>query len=183
MQGAPGRRVGTMDPKHPDPSMHPETREIVLRLALAPHPEGGYYRETWRSPGLVSTPRGDRSALTVIHYLLPAGAFSAFHRVHADEAWHHAGGDALELHVLSPEGEHVVHLLGPSGHPGAAPHAVVSAGAWQAARPLGGRHVLASCTVAPGFHFDDFEMARVEDLLALRPDLEPLLRALCQPGR
>lgn len=161
-------------------SLHPETRTVVVELGLAPHPEGGYYRETWRSPARVVTPRGERSALTVIHYLLPAGAVSAFHRVHADEAWHHAGGDPLELHVIDPSGAHAVHRLGPPDGHGAVTHAVVPAGAWQAARPLGTRHAIASCSVAPGFDFDDFEMARAEQLIALRPELEPLVRALCR---
>jgi predicted cupin superfamily sugar epimerase len=152
---------------------------VVAELGLAPHPEGGFYRETWRSPLRVATPRGERSALTVIHFLLPAGAFSAFHRVHADEAWHHAGGDPIELHVIASSGAHAVHRVGPHGMRGVVTHAVVPSGAWQAARPVGPRHALASCFVAPGFDFDDFEMARAEDLLALRPDLATLVRALC----
>ena len=161
--------------------MHPEARSLVERLALAPHPEGGFYRETWRSPLRVSTPRGDRAAMTIIHYLLPADSFSAFHRVHADEVWQHAGGDPLELHLVDPGGAHEVHRLGP----GALPHAVVPAGWWQGARVLGKRFALAGCTVAPGFEFADFELARPEDLLALRPELPAQVLALCRvrPGR
>lgn len=148
------------------------------RLVLSPHPEGGYFRETWRSPGRVATPRGDRAAMTVIHYLLPAGAISAFHRVHADEVWQHAGGDPLELHLVDPGGAHEIHRLGSGG----VPHVVVPAGWWQAARILGDRFALASCTVAPGFEFADFEMARADDLIQLRPDLASVVRALCRPA-
>ncbi len=160
--------------------IHPETRSLVARLGLSPHPEGGFYRETWRSPVRVATPRGDRAALTVIHYLLPAGAFSAFHRVHADEVWQHAGGGLLELHVVDPSGAHEVHRIGP-GAPHAIPHVIVPAGHWQAARPVGDRHVLASCTVAPGFEFSDFEMAEGSELARLRPDLAGRLLELCRP--
>ena len=156
--------------------MHPEARSLLERLALAPHPEGGFYRETWRSPTRVATRRGDRSAMTLIHYLLPAGSFSAFHRVHADEVWQHAGGDPLELHLLDPGGAHEVHRVGPGG----APHVVVPAGWWQGARVLGGRYALAGCTVAPGFEFADMEMATAEELLRLRPDLRSVTLALCR---
>lgn len=119
--------------------------------------------------------------MTIIHYLLPAGSFSAFHRVHSDELWHHAGGDPLELHVIEPSGAHESHRLGVPGGP-AIPHVVVPAGAWQAARPLGTRHALVSCTVAPGFDFGDFEMTAEAELLAVRPDLGRLFRALCRSG-
>ncbi len=162
--------------------LHPETRALAGRLRLAPHPEGGFYRETWRSPLRVATPRGERSALTVIDYLLPSGAFSAFHRVHADEVWHHAGGDPVEIHVLTPSGAHEMHRVGGSGTAVAIHHVVVPAGHWQAARSMGRRHALVNCTVGPGFDFADFEMAREEDLLRLRPDLASLIRGLCRPA-
>jgi hypothetical protein len=163
--------------------MHPEAQALVARLALAPHPEGGFYRETWRSPARVITPRGERAALTVIHYLLPDGSFSAFHRVHSDEVWHHAGGGPLEIHVIDAAGAHEVHRVGRAGTGVAVPHVVVPAGSWQAARPVGGHHVLASCSVSPGFDFADFEMACEADLLRLRPDLAGIIRELCRPAR
>src|SRR5512137_333397 len=159
-----------------------DAQDVVRRLGLAPHPEGGWYRETWRSPLRVRGPRGERPAMTVIDYLLEAGDFSGFHRVHSDEAWHHVAGGALDLHVLDPGGGHAIHRIGSAALDGARFHAVVPAGAWQAARPAGDGWVLASCTVAPGFAFEDFEMARRGELVALRPDLEAVIAPLCRPA-
>lgn len=160
------------------PTLAPAVQSLVDALRLLPHPEGGFYRETFRSPVRLATPRGERSAMTVIHYLLPAGAWSAFHRVEADEAWHHVSGDPLELHLLSPAGAHEVHRLDARLAGGAVDHLVVPAGAWQAARPLGASHALVSCTVSPGFEFQDFALARPGELAALRPDLAALFEAL-----
>jgi hypothetical protein len=167
----------------PMDELPPEVQTLVRRLGLSPHPEGGWYRETWRSPARVGTPRGERPAMTVIHFLLPAGDFSAFHRVHSEEAWHHVAGDPLELRVLTPEGDHEVHRLGALHHDDARSHVVVPAGAWQAARPAGHGYSLVSCVVAPGFAFEDFEMADREALVALRPDLEAAISALCRDPR
>jgi predicted cupin superfamily sugar epimerase len=162
-------------------STDPTVAELVRALALAPHPEGGFYRETYRSPLRLSTPRGERAALTAIHFLLPAGALSLFHRVAAEEVWAHAGGGELELHLVSPAGRHEVVLLG--GAAGTArTHAVVPAGHWQAARPSGGRYVLTTCVVAPGFEFADFELATRGELARLFPALPEAVLALAAPG-
>lgn len=138
--------------------MHPDASHLVAALGLAPHPEGGFYRETFRSPVVVPTARGPRAASTAIYYLLPAGARSARHRVASDEAWHHYAGDPLELTVEHLDGRREVLVLGPEVAAGQRPQAVVPAGAWQAARPLGDRFALCGCTVAPGFDFADFEL-------------------------
>ncbi len=121
--------------------------DLIAALGLEPHPEGGWYRETWREP-----------ATTAIHYLLRAGERSAWHRVDATEIWHFYAGDALEL-TLSTDG-HVVErrLLGPGIAAGQRPQIVVPAGVWQAATPLGG-WTLVGCTVAPAFEFSRFELA------------------------
>jgi predicted cupin superfamily sugar epimerase len=80
------------------PRMHPDAEELVKRLGLVPHPEGGFYRETWRSPRRVDGhPAGARAAGTAIYFLLPAERFSAFHRVTSDEVWHHYDGDPVTL--------------------------------------------------------------------------------------
>lgn len=121
--------------------------DVIASLGLEPHPEGGWFRETWREP-----------ALTAIHYLLRAGERSHWHRVDRTEIWHFYAGDPLEL-AVSPGGRDVArHVLGTDLCGGQIPQAVVPAGAWQSARPLGG-WALAGCTVAPAFEFSGFELA------------------------
>jgi predicted cupin superfamily sugar epimerase len=127
---------------------------VIEALGLRPHPEGGWYRETFRDHA------GDgRAASTAIFYLLEQGQVSAWHRVRdAVEVWHHYAGGPLRLRMAGP-GEAVESLtLGPGLLSGQTPQAVVPAGWWQAAEPLGA-WTLVGCTVAPGFEFDAFEMA------------------------
>jgi predicted cupin superfamily sugar epimerase len=134
---------------------------LISQLGLRTHPEGGYYAETFRSPHTVQPDdtRGDRPALTAIWFLLVNGAYSAWHRVESDEAWHWYEGEPLELFVVPPLGGEVVRvLLGPFAT-GGVPQYVVPAGWWQAARPTGG-YALVGCTVGPGFDFADFTMMR-----------------------
>ena len=131
--------------------------EVVARLDLQPHPEGGWYRETFRDAAEVAP---GRAASTAIHYLLEAGQNSHWHRVtDAAEIWcFHAGGP-LELSISAPGSGHIeTVVLGADLAAGQQPQAVVPAGAWQAARPLGDWS-LVGCIVAPGFTFDSFEMA------------------------
>ena len=156
-----------------------DAARVVAELRLAPHPEGGYYRETYRSPLRLATTRGDRAAVTTIHFLLPSGAFSAFHRVQSDEVWVHTAGDALELHTLCADGGHDVRVLGGAGSM-ASMHAVVPATRWQAARPLG-RYALATCVVAPGFEFADLELARRSDIARAFPGLPDAVLSLALP--
>ena len=137
-------------------------------LNLLPHPEGGFFAETFRASDVVlhpgTTPVGlQRAASTAIYYLLPPGASSAWHRVCSDEAWHHYDGGALELLMQSPDGENARVVLGTDINAGQRPQAIVPAGWWQSARPLEREGwVLCGCTVAPGFDFADFEMATEE---------------------
>ncbi|TDR90187.1 cupin domain-containing protein [Enterovirga rhinocerotis] len=129
--------------------------DVVRLLGLAPHPEGGHYRETFRDECRDGT---GRSASTAIYYLLAAGEASHWHRVDAVETWHHYAGAPLDL-ALSSDGETVVtHRLGADLPAGERPQAVVPAGHWQSARSLGAWS-LVGCTVAPGFDFAGFEMA------------------------
>ena len=126
--------------------------EIIARLGLQPHPEGGHYRETFRA---ADTPRG---ACTAIYFLLKAGERSHWHRVDADEIWHRYAGAPLEL-SLSEDGHKLRHLrLGGDLELGELPQAVVRRGVWQAARSLG-HWTLVGCTVAPAFEFEGFELA------------------------
>jgi hypothetical protein len=145
--------------------------DTIRRLGLAPHPEGGYYRETFRSPLILDLPDGRRrSASTAIHYLLPSGTRSAWHRVASDEVWHHYDGGALHLHLLGV-GTGVLN----SSHP----QIVVPAGTWQAAEPERDA-VLCGCTVAPGFDFADFEMGGVEELTREFPEQKALIMRLAR---
>ena len=145
---------------------------IIHDLGLAPHPEGGFYREIFRDPSLVPHPRHGRPrpAVTCIYFLLPAGTFSALHRVAQSELWHHLDGDPLRLHVIE-NGAHREHVLDRTQH-------AVPAGAWQAAEPLGPRYALCGCTVAPGFEFEDFELPARDVLLRELPRLAALVTRL-----
>ncbi|HEX6451982.1 MAG TPA: cupin domain-containing protein [Trebonia sp.] len=147
-------------------SGRPNTAEL---LDLAPHPEGGWYRETWRA-GPESEPDGypgPRAAATVIYFLLLPGEESRWHRVRSDEVWlWHSGGPLTLLDggtgdrpaAESPAGGARSVLLGPDIAVGHAPQHVIPAGHWQAARPASDAEVLVSCVVAPGFDFADFEL-------------------------
>lgn len=131
-----------------------DPREIIDRLGLEPHPEGGWYRETWRA----EAPAGGRAAGTAIYYLLEAGQVSRWHRVDAAEIWHWYAGAALEL-TLSPDGTgRESRRLGPNIATGERPQILVPPDCWQSARPLG-HYTLAGCTVSPGFEFAGFELA------------------------
>lgn len=148
---------------------------LVRHLDLRPHPEGGFFRETFRSPIRVRSDRADveRAAVTQILYALPAGGHSAWHRVAADELWQHHAGAPLDLHVLV-EGRLVTTRLGDVLH-GHAPQAVVPRGAWQAARvpsPGPPSWALCGCTVAPGFEFEDFVLADADTVETLAASLE-----------
>jgi uncharacterized protein len=126
--------------------------DLVSKLALQPHPEGGWYREIYRSPTRVETARGARSALTTIYYLLERNQLSRWHVVQADEIWHFYGGAPLELVAYTPSTRVVDrHLL-------ESPTlvSVIPTGVWQAARSLG-EYSLVGCTVGPGFEFADFQ--------------------------
>jgi uncharacterized protein len=158
-------------------TMHPDAARLVEALGLAPHPEGGFYRETFRAPlTLAGLPHGaPRAASTAIYFLLPAGTFSALHRVASDEAWHHYDGDAIELHTIDDRGAHAVARLGKDVARGERPQHVVPAGVWQAAVPVGDRFALCGCTVAPGFDFADFEMPSRAELAARFPALDTVI--------
>lgn len=126
--------------------------EVIRRLGLQPHPEGGHFRETFRDAG------PGRAASTAIYYLLQAGENSHWHRVDAVEVWHWYAGAPLALSI-SPNGHDIsAYHLGPEIHLGQQPQVVVPALAWQAAVSLG-RWTLVGCTVAPGFDFAGFELA------------------------
>ncbi len=140
--------------------MHPRAAELIGLLQLQPHPEGGFYREIFRSASDVAPAdgRGARSALTTIYFLLVGGTWSRWHRVTSDEVWHFYEGDPLELlEITDAHDEFLRHRLGAIGTGAQAPVHTIRAGRWQAARPLGD-YVLVGCTVGPGFDFADFQL-------------------------
>ena len=128
--------------------------DLVARLGLEPHPEGGWYREVYRSAMLLQSVRGPRAALTSIYFLLEQHQYSRWHVITSDEIWHHAGGAPLELLVCTGQQQLRRQVLGPL-QPGHDSIGVVAAGHWQAARSLGAWS-LVTCDVAPGFDFEDF---------------------------
>jgi uncharacterized protein len=137
------------------PAPETQARALIDKLDLEPHPEGGSYREIYRSSERVQTARGARAAITVIYYLLERSEISRWHVVEADEIWHFYEGSPLELLAYDPEARGLVRcVLGNTGDD----HehvAVIRKGVWQAARSLGD-FSLVGCSVAPGFDFEDF---------------------------
>ena len=134
-------------------------RDVVERLGMQPHPEGGWYAETWRAP----SPPGKRATASAILYLLAAGDRSHWHRVDAAEIWQFSSGNPLELRIATPDARGATtsvetHWLGSNVAAGENPQVIVPAGAWQAARPLGAWS-LVGCIVSPAFTFDGFELA------------------------
>ncbi len=133
----------------------PSAAEIIARLDLKPHPEGGHYRETFRDARV--DPNG-RSLSTAIYFLLARGERSHWHRIDAVEIWHYYAGDALTLRIADHAGARMVRL-GPDLAGGAVPQAIVPPQAWQSAETTGD-WTMVGCTVAPGFDFATFELAK-----------------------
>jgi uncharacterized protein len=154
--------------------MSQRAAELIAALGLRPHPEGGHYAEVFRSPHRVRTPRGERSALTTIDFLLARGEFSAWHRVASDEVWHLLEGGPLRLHVIAADLAGVQSFdLGITLR-----RHVVPAGAWQAAEAID-EFAYVGATVGPGFEFADFSFGRDDDALrAALPRLAPQLARL-----
>lgn len=158
----------------------------ISRLKLQPHPEGGFYQETYRAveniaaTGLPARFTGERSFYTVIYYLLQQGDYSGFHRIKSDECWHFYAGEPLYIHILE-NGRYTRVQLGSNLDSGEAFQYVVAANAWFASEPApGSSFCLAGCSVAPGFDFSDFEMADLQTLLAAYPKQKEIIQRLCR---
>lgn len=156
--------------------------ELINVLALQPHPEGGFYRKTYRGvlqlkgESLPKAFGGSRNCSTAIYFLVPAGVFSAFHKIKSDEVWHFYEGLPLHVYVLLPNGNLETIRLGKDILNGETYQAVVPAGCWFASRPVGNAGFsLAGCTVAPGFDFVDFEMADRITILNKYPQHQQLI--------
>lgn len=155
--------------------------DLICSLGLAAHPEGGWYRETWRSAGHAWVDRGGervaRSSATSIHFLLRRGERSHLHRIQSDELWIWQGGGVTHIYVLERDGVVRTIRLGPPGADGCVSQAVVEAGLWFASEPAPETEfALTACVVAPGFEFSEFEMADGGLLSAEYPELAVWIR-------
>lgn len=153
----------------------------IGHLDLQPHPEGGYYKEVFRSEiaiNRLSSP-GIKQACTSIYYLLEADDYSGFHRLLSDELWYFHKGEPLHIHVIDSDGNYFVHELSdtPSGNLSIA----IKAGQWFGSEiPSKTAFALVSCAVAPGFEFTEFEMAGKDNMVAIYPQHEAILSRLCR---
>ncbi|MBI5843440.1 MAG: cupin domain-containing protein [Deltaproteobacteria bacterium] len=158
--------------------------DLIERLGLIRHPEGGWFRETYRAaeetpgPALPERFVGSRSFSTAIYFLLEKGDISALHRIKSDELWHFYAGSAVLIHVISQDGGYIALRLGPDPAAGDSFQLVVPAGSWFGAEVMGGAFALVGCTVAPGFDFADFEMADRRALTELYPGHSETIRRL-----
>jgi predicted cupin superfamily sugar epimerase len=164
-----------------------EAGDWIGKLRLEPHPEGGYFRETYRSSVTIAREAlpagfaGGRAASTAIYFLLEGKDFSAFHRLRSDEMWHFYEGDPLIVHVIEPDGKYSSVLLGRDLDAGQVLQAVVPAGCWFASHVADwNSFALVGCTVAPGFDFADFEMGKREELVRAYPRHRGLIERLAR---
>lgn len=152
--------------------------EIVKHYQLEPHPEGGFFAETYRSSQTFQTKQGERAASTAIMFLITKDSISHFHRLTSDEGWHFYGGDPLKLLEITPEGELSEIIIGSNFKAGQRPQHIVPAGNWFASTSYGD-HSLVGCTVSPGFDFADFEMAKKAELQKKFPQHIETLEKYC----
>jgi predicted cupin superfamily sugar epimerase len=162
-----------------------DANAYVSHLQLKAHPEGGFYREVYRSEELIPItglpPRfsGKRNFATAIYFLLEENNFSAFHKIKSDETWHFYAGNSLEVIEINDAGELFIHNIGNNLLAGDVFQYTVKAGHWFASRvKAGGKFSLVGCTVAPGFDFEDFEMPNRRTLLDQYPQHKDIITAL-----
>jgi len=190
-----GRCARTLDHAEPPPTpqvsvgpegrMGPDAAYWITHLGLSPHPEGGYFVETYRSSeamparALPSRYSGSRAFSSAIYFLLAGGDFSAFHRLRSDEIWHSYAGCGLALFVIGQSGHLTVHNLDARPRGGARPQVMIPSGSWLAAKPLvRDSYALVGCTVAPGFEFADFELGDRAALISQFPMHRALIESL-----
>jgi len=160
---------------------------LIQRYGLEPHPEGGWYKQTYKSdeqiaagalPERFSAPR---VFSTAIYFLLEKGNFSAFHRIKSDECWHFYAGNPLLIYIIERSGELKVISLGSDHGKGQSFQYVVPANCWFASRPAPeSEYCFVGCTVSPGFEFDDFELADATELSIIYPQHKPIIIELCR---
>ena len=162
-------------------------QKLIREFALQPHPEGGWFSQTYKSKETIAAPalparfEDDRVFSTAIYFLLEQGNFSAFHRIKSDECWHFYTGDALEIFIISQDDILTRTTLGKDFEKGQKFQFVVPANCWFASRPAtGSMYCFVGCTVSPGFEFDDFELADADILSSVYPQHAELIRSLCR---
>lgn len=160
---------------------------FIRHLQMQPHPEGGFFRETYRASETLSAEAlparfaGIRNFSTAIYYLLKQGNYSAFHRIKSDECWHFYAGGTLLIHMINNNGKYCCARLGTNIADGETFQFVVTANTWFASEPApDSLFSLAGCTVAPGFDFGDFEIACKQHLLASYPQHSNIIDKLCR---
>jgi len=160
-----------------------DPNQIIQALDLMPHPEGGYFAETYRSEGVIPSTADlvseERNVSTAIYYLLRSKDISRFHRIRSDEVWHHYMGVAVTIHIIHDDGLYEAKYVGKSLEDGEKPQCVIPAGSWFGATvDKENSFALCGCTVAPGFDFDDFEMADRYRMLQAFPEHEAIIEKL-----
>ncbi|MCF8452891.1 MAG: cupin domain-containing protein [Pedobacter sp.] len=160
-------------------------QNLIHQYNLIPHPEGGYFKETYRSTEIIPASGlplrfpSERTFSTAIYFLLIKDLFSAFHRIKSDECWHFYEGDSLSVHVLHLDGSYELIRLGKNREEGEVYQAIVPAGAWFASE-TSGEYSFVGCTVAPGFDFTDFELAKAAELKLEYHESASLIERLCR---
>ena len=161
--------------------------QLIRQFNLKQHPEGGWYTQTYKSNEVLSAAalplrfNGDRTFSTAIYFLLEKGNFSAFHKIKSDECWHFYAGDPLHVYVIEPTGKLKTITLGSDFEQGQNFQYVVPANCWFASRPApNSEYCFVGCTVAPGFEFDDLELADANELSLRYPELAPVIKELCR---
>ena len=159
--------------------------EIIRKLGLEPHPEGGFFKETYRSEASIEQDdlgvefMGRRSFSTAIYFLLTSDSFSALHRIRQDEIWHYYDGSPIKLHMINPAGQYSFVIIGRDLSAGQVPQYVVEAGTWFGATVENeDDFTLLGCTVSPGFDFRDFQLAKRDEMLQEFPQHNGIITCL-----
>jgi len=162
-------------------------KTITEKYALLPHPEGGYYKETYRAEEIIkqnALPQrfsGDRNFSTAIYFLLEQGNFSAFHKIKSDECWHFYAGETLLVYVITLTGKLEIIRLGNNIEKSETFQYIVPANCWFASEPAPEtNYSFVGCTVAPAFDFVDFELAKAEELIKQYPEHKNIIQRLCR---
>lgn len=160
---------------------------LIQLYNLQPHPEGGWYRQTYKCEEKVAAMAlperfsGDRSFSTAIYFLLEKGNFSTFHRIKSDECWHFYSGDPLQIYIIQQNGTLDIITLGNDFEKAQSFQYVVPANCWFASRPAtGSSYCFVGCTVSPGFEFDDFELGDANELSSSFPQHKAIIREMCR---